>query len=330
MDTLLEVANLRVNFRVYGGVLKVLDGVNFKVGEGEKIGLLGETGCGKTTTMKAVMRILASNAIIPMSSPRSTIFYQKKDVLSLGIRQLQRIRRSSMSMIFQDPTASLNPVFKVGTQLMDVIKYSESEISGKSPSKEETRQRALNILKEVALPDPERIMENYPIQLSGGMRQRVCIAMALVSARTLLIADEPGTSLDVTIQDQILRLLKESVEDRGTSIILISHALGTVKGLADRTYVMYGGSMVEVARTEDVFSKPLHPYTQGLFKAVPKLTGGGIPEGIQGKVPDYLNPPRGCRFSPRCTHTMGICEKNLPPSFRVDESHEVACFLYKE
>lgn len=330
MKPLLEVANLRVSFRVYGGVLKVLDGVNFKVGKGEKIGLLGETGCGKTTTMKAVMRVLASNAIIPMISPRSTIYYQKKDVLSLGIRHLQRIRRSSMSMIFQDPTASLNPVFKVGTQLMDMIKYSESEISGKSPSKGETRQRALNALSEVALPDPERILDNYPIQLSGGMRQRVCIAMALVSARDLLIADEPGTSLDVTIQDQILRLLKELVEDRGTSIILISHALGTVKGLADRTYVMYGGSMVEAARTEDVFSKPLHPYTQGLFRAVPKLTGGGIPEGIQGKVPNYLNPPMGCRFSPRCTHRMDICEKNPPPSFRVGEGHEVACFLYKE
>lgn len=330
MESLLEVTNLHVNFRVFGGVLKVLNGVTFKVMEGEKIGLLGETGCGKTTTMKAIMRILASNAIIPMGSPRSTIRFQKKDILSLGIRQMQRIRRSSMSMIFQDPTASLNPVFKVGTQLMDVIKYSEHEKSGKSPPKEEIKQRAINVLREVALPDPERIMENYPIQLSGGMRQRVCIAMSLVSAGTLLIADEPGTSLDVTIQDQILRLLKVLVEEKGTSIILISHALGTVKGLADRTYVMYGGSMVEVARTEDVFSKSLHPYTQGLFKAVPKLTGGGIPEGIQGKIPDYLNPPKGCRFSPRCTHSMDICKKSIPPSFRVGEDHEVACYLYKE
>lgn len=178
------------------------------------------------------------------------------------------------------------------------------------------------------MPDPERIMNSYPIQLSGGMRQRICIAMALVSATNLLIADEPGTNLDVTIQDQVLRLLGELVEDRGTSIILISHALGAVKGLVDRVYVMYAGSMVEAAKTEDLFSDPLHPYTKALFEAVPKLTGGGIPMGIPGRIPNYLNPPTGCRFNPRCPHAKPECRENAPPFYQIGDGHEVACYLY--
>ncbi|GAI87002.1 unnamed protein product, partial [marine sediment metagenome] len=189
---------------------------------------------------------------------------------------------------------------------------------------------AIQILKEVSLPDPSRVLQNYPVQLSGGMRQRVCIAMALISTNDLLIADEPGTSLDVTIKDQIFRLLKELVIKRNTSIILVSQSLGEVRGMTDRVYVMYAGSMVEVANTNELFSKPLHPYTKGLLAATPRLTGGGIGEGIEGHIPDYLNPPNGCRFIDRCKLSKAICEKGKPPFIKISEDHSVACFLFKE
>ena len=328
MSTLLEVRNLHVSFRIYKGTLRVLNGVDFTVNEKEKVGLIGETGCGKTTTMKTTLGILAGNAEIPAVEPKARVLFKTKDILELNSRELQQIRRRNISMIFQDPTASLNPVFKIGDQIGDVVRYSIRDPKGEELSNKEIKERTIEVLKAVALPDPERIMENYPVQLSGGMRQRVCIAMSLVSAQDLLIADEPGTSLDVTIEDQVLRLLKKLVEERGTSVILISHALGTVKGLADRTYVMYGGNMVEVAKTADLFSDPLHPYTGGLFKAVPQLTGGGVPEGIRGRVLDYLHPPKGCRFIERCNYAMPTCEKNMPQLFKVGNDHEVACFLY--
>ncbi len=325
--SLIEIQDLHVYFQIYEGLLKVLNGVDFIIKKGEKVGLIGETGCGKTTTMKAIMRIL------PMLStriPKGKILFDGKDILEMSQKEIQHVRRRNISMVFQDPTAALNPVFKVGDQLMDVIKYSNIDETGESLSDEEIEAQAIQVLKEVALPDPERMLENYPIQLSGGMRQRVCMAMALVSARDLLIADEPGTNLDVTIQDQILRLLSELVEAKGTSVILISHALGAVRGLVNRVFVMYAGSMIEVAKTDDLFADPLHPYANGLLRAVPKLTGGGIPEGIGGRIPDYLNPPKGCRFFPRCDKAMQICKENKPPFFDVGDAHEVACYLYKE
>lgn len=321
---LLNIENLTVNYRVYEETAKVVINASFRVGKGEKVGLIGESGCGKTTTMRTIMRALPDNAVIEQGK----ILFQEKDILKMNTEEVQNVRRRSISMIFQDPTAALNPVFKVGEQLMDIIMYS-SRSSGKSITKKEMRQQAIEALKNVSLPDPERILENYPIQLSGGMRQRVCIAAALISSGDLLIADEPGTSLDVTIEDQILRLLAHLVESRGTSIILISHALGAVKGMVDRVYVMYAGSMVEVAKTEELFSEPLHPYTESLFKTVPKITGGGIPEPIPGRIPNYFDPPNGCRFHPRCKHAMPICKQEVP-GFRIQGSdHEVACFLFK-
>jgi len=321
-EQLIEIDDLYVNYRIYEGILKVLNSVQFKVGEGEKVGLIGESGCGKTTTMRAIMRILADNAIVP----KGRILYKGNDTLKMSEDEIQTIRREQVSMIFQDPTAALNPVFTVGDQLIDVIRYSTRK---EKLTKKEMRDRAIKVLKDVALPDPDRILKNYPIMLSGGMRQRICIAMSLVSAGDLLIADEPGTNLDVTIQDQILRLIGRVVEERGTSIILISHALGAVKGLVDKVYVMYAGNMVEVAPTEDLFSEPLHPYTRNLFKTVPKLTGGGIPEAIKGRIPDYINPPEGCRFSPRCEHAMPICKKEIPSPKSVEGRRDVACFLYE-
>jgi len=324
---LLEIKNLYVWFKVFGGILKVLDGVNFTVRFGEKVGLIGEMGCGKTTMMKTIMRILP---IPPAIIPEGEILYKGKDILQMRQVEVQQIRKKEISMIFQDPTAALNPVFTIGTQLQDVVRFIER--SGRNIGKEGIRLRAIRALKEVSLPDPERVLQNYPIQLSGGMRQRACISMALISTNELLIADEPGTSLDVTIKDQILRLLKELVEKQKTSIILISHALGTVRSMTDRLYVMYAGSIVEVAKTKDLFAHPLHPYSQGLLAAVPRLTGGGrIGEGIDGRIPEYINPPIGCRFHPRCKQVMPICKIKKPPLFKVDEEdHEVACFLFQK
>jgi len=323
-EELVDIRNLHVYFSIYEGLTKVLNGVNFRIARGEKVGLIGEAGCGKTTTVKSIMKILPTP---PAIIEGGEIFLEGKDVLKMSQQELQTMRRKTVSMIFQDPTAALNPVFKVGDQIGDIIKFSQLALREKV-TKEDIRERTVNVLKEVQMPDPERIMNSYPIQLSGGMRQRICIAMALVSASNLLIADEPGTNLDVTIQDQVLRLLGDLVKERGTSIILISHALGAVKGLVDRVYVMYAGSMVEAAKTADLFSDPLHPYTKALFNAVPKLTGGGIPEGILGRIPNYLNPPPGCRFNPRCPHSMPQCLEGAPPFFNVGESHEVACYLY--
>jgi peptide/nickel transport system ATP-binding protein len=320
---LLEVRDLYVGFDVYGGTLKVLNGAHLTVHEGEKVGLVGETGCGKTTTAKSILRILP---MPPARIFRGEIAFKGKDLLRIGPAELRRVRARGISMIFQDPTAALNPVFTIGEQLLDAIKYSD--LNGKL-SKGEIRERALQALRDVALPDPERILTNYPLQLSGGMRQRICIAMALATESELLIADEPTTSLDVTIQDQVLRLLGDLVQKKGTSTILITHSLGIVREWTDRVYVMYAGVMVEAALTRELFAQPLHPYTQGLMKAVPKLTGEGIAEGIPGRIPDYLHPPSGCRFHPRCPHVMPVCRKEPPPVFEAEREHQVACFLYE-
>jgi peptide/nickel transport system ATP-binding protein len=321
-EPLLEIKDLYVQFDVYGGTLKVVDGVSFVVQKGQKVGLVGETGCGKTTTMKAILRIL------PMPPARiagGEIYFKGQDILRMGQSQLRKVRGEGISMIFQDPTAALNPVFTVGQQLSAVVKYS---MEGKKLSKKEIREQALIPLREVSLPDPERMLDSYPVQLSGGMRQRVCIAMALVASRELLIADEPGTSLDVTIEDQILRLLHGLVEDKNVSVILITHTLGVVRQMTDRVYVMYAGNMVEVAGTQELFANPSHPYTHGLMEAVPRLTGGGVSDGIPGRIPEYISPPTGCRFHPRCLQAMDICRQKKPAFYALGDDHEVACFLY--
>ncbi len=322
---LLDIKDLYVHFDVFGGTLKVLDGVNFTVYSGEKVGLVGETGCGKTTTMKSVLRVLP---MPPARIPGGAIYFKGRDILKMGTGELGRVRGEGISMVFQDPTAALNPVFTIGQQLGAVVRYSLA--GDKRLSRKESHQWAVMALKEVALPDAERLLKNYPFQLSGGMRQRVCIAMALVGNRELIIADEPGTSLDVSIQDQILRLLHRLVEEKDVSVILITHTLGVVRETTDRVYVMYAGNMVEAAATEELFAKPLHPYTHGLMDAVPKLTGGGIADGIPGRIPDYLNPPDGCRFHPRCDRVMEVCRQEKPRFYRVSDNHEVACFLYRE
>ncbi|NIA10371.1 MAG: ATP-binding cassette domain-containing protein [Nitrospiraceae bacterium] len=320
-ERLLSIEDLHVEFKVYEGHLRVLNGVHLAVRPGERVGLVGEAGCGKTTTMKCVLRILQAP---PGKITAGQVLFHNRDVLTLGNQEMQRVRGHGISMIFQDPTAALNPVFTIGDQLMSVIRYGSHD----SLSTKEIHKRAIAVLREVQLPDAERIFSNYSVQLSGGMRQRVCVAMALSTEPELLIADEPTTSLDVTIQDQVLRLLHVLVEQHGTSVIFITHSLGVVREMADWVYVMYAGSIVEGASKEELFSNPLHPYTLGLMSALPKLTGGGMAEGIPGRIPDYLDPPTGCRFHPRCLRAMPQCSKQQPPQTVINEKHEVACFLY--
>lgn len=321
-ELLLDVQDLVVHFRVYGGYLKVLDGVTLQVRPQEKVGLVGETGCGKTTTMKTIMGILPQP---PGVIRAGRILFRGKDVLSMRPQELEHLRRSGISMIFQDPTAALNPVFTVGEQLEDAIRYALGRKDHVS-----IRERAIAALQSVALPDPLRILESYPVQLSGGMRQRVCIALALACPKDLLIADEPGTSLDVTIQDQILRLIHRLAEERKMAVILISHSLGVIREWTERVYVMYAGTIVEEAKTQELFAQPLHPYTRALMACVPKLTGEGIAGGIPGRIPDYFDPPPGCRFHPRCPQAMDICRQKKPGFFAVSENHRVACFLFRE
>lgn len=321
-NPLLDIRDLHVWYRVYGGTLKVLNGVNFSVEMGERVGLVGETGCGKTTTMKAVLRILPNSAVIPQGE----ILVHGKDVLKMNSRELHDLRGRGLSMIFQDPTAALNPVFTIGQQLSDVIRYSTGSLNNEMKDR---REIALRALREARLPDPERMLDSYPVQLSGGMRQRVCIAFAIATARDLLIADEPTTNLDVTIQDQVLRLIRDLVEQKGTSLILITHALGLAREMTNRVYVMYAGNMIEVSGTEELFQNPLHPYTLGLLASMPRLTGGGFAEGIPGRIPDYRDPPLGCRFHPRCPRAFAPCSKSQPPFFYVGSGHRVACFLYQ-
>ena len=324
-ETLLDIRNLHVGFRIFEGFLKVLNAVYLTVKVGERVGLVGETGCGKTTTVKSILRVLP---VPPAQVTDGEINYRGRNILAMDKRQMQALRRHELTAIFQDPLQSLNPVFTIGTQLRDIVKDSAIG-QGKRLSRRAVEARCIEALRETGMPDPERIMTNYPGQLAGGMRQRVCIAEALSTTARFLLADEPTTNLDVTIQDQILRKLDELVEEKNTSVLMITHSLGVVMDLTERVYIMYAGSMVEEGRTEDLFAQPLHPYSQGLMKSVPKLTGEGISDGIPGRIPNYLDPPVGCRFHPRCEHVMPVCRTQKPPLFDVENGRQVACFLYR-
>lgn len=326
-DKLLDVRDLCVSYMTYEGKLKVVDGLNLEVRHGEKVGLVGETGCGKTTTMRAIMGILPKPA---GQVDSGEIFFKGKDIYKMKKKEIQNIRGVAITAIFQNPTAALNPVFTIGQQLYDVIRSQEWRKSGRRLSKKEIHEKAVKALTEASLHDPERLLSNYPVQLSGGMKQRVCIALAMVSDAELLIADEPGTALDVTIQDQILRLSMFLMTKRNTATLYIEHSLGVIREWMDRVYVMYAGRTVEVAKAADIFRSPQHPYTQGLLEAVPKLTGGGIAQGIPGRVPEYIQPPTGCRFHPRCDHKKDICSGERPPFFDLGDEHKVACYHVKK
>lgn len=322
---LLEVRDLSLDFRVFKGILKVLDRVNFRVGPKEKVGLVGESGCGKSTLLRAITMSFPINTT---SILKGEILFKGRNILKMDKAEVQEIRRKEISIVFQDPVAALNPVFSIGSQIKAIIKYSLGR--EKNLTKAEIKACAIEGLRKVMIPDPARILKNYPIQLSGGMCQRICIAMALLSSLSLIVADEPGTNLDATINEEVLRLLDNRVEEKGISIVLVSHDLGIVKNITNRTYIMYSGNIVEVEKTKELFTNPLHPYSQGLVACVPKLTGEGIPKEIPGNIVNYFNPPKGCRFYPRCIYKMPICKVKRPPLFKVGETHRVACWLYKK
>jgi len=324
---ILDIRDLCVSYMTYEGKLKVVDGLNLEVRYGEKVGLVGETGCGKTTTMRAILDILPKPA---GQVDSGEIIFKGKDITKMKSKEIERIRGIDITAIFQNPTAALNPVFTIGQQLFDVIRSQEKRKTGKRLSEKEIQKRAVKALTEAALHDPERLLTNYPVQLSGGMKQRVCIALAMVSDAEMLIADEPGTALDVTIQDQILRLSMFLMTKRNTATLYIEHSLGVIREWMDRVYVMYAGRTVEVAKSADIFRSSQHPYTRGLLEAVPKLTGGGIAKGIAGRVPEYIRPPTGCRFHPRCDYRMDICSKERPPYFDLGNEHKVACYHVKK
>lgn len=315
---ILSIKDLSLQYNVYGGSLKVLNRVSIDLWHGKSVGLVGESGCGKTTTLRSMLHILPPIAQITSGSA----LYNGKDIYSMNQNELQNFRRNDAGMIFQDPTAALNPVFTIGDQLMSALKYS---VAGNAPKKE-LKNLAAEALNSVSLPDAQRILKQYPFQLSGGMRQRVCIAMALAAGKNILLADEPGTSLDVTIQDQILRLIRQLVDEKGMSVVMVSHSLGVIREVASYVYVMYSGTIVEKGETSDVFNRPAHPYTMALMSCLPKLTGTGIAKGIPGRITDYLNPPEGCRFSTRCTYAIERCNTEQPRLLDMGGGHEVACF----
>ena len=322
-ETILEIKNLKLWFKVYQGYSKVLDGVNLTVHKGEKVGIVGEAGCGKTTTVKSILGIVPEGQYV---IPEGEILYKGNDVLKMSNKELGHVRSSEISMIYQEPAAALNPVFTIGQQMMEVVKNSAQ---GKGKKKAEQKEMVLSAIRDVFIPDPERIFDYYPVQLSGGMKQRICIAMAIMTQRDMMIADEPGTALDVTIQDQVHKTLNRLVEERDMSLIMITHSLGVARELTDSINVMYAGTVVESAPTAEVFRNTLHPYTIGLMAAVPKLAGGGIQAGIYGSIPDYLYPPKGCRFAPRCPRATDACRAEKPQLIDVGNGHKVACFHVK-
>lgn len=321
-DIILEVRDLSVSFNVYGNISHVLDGVSFKVKNGERVGLVGESGCGKTTTLKAILNILPKNAIVNSGE----VLFEGQNVFKMGYAKLTSMRRTGAGMIFQDPSSALNPVFNIKKQFITALKYAKP----KNTPSQVLHDIAVDALNSVMLPDAERIMKSFPFQLSGGMKQRVCIAMTIAAGRQLILADEPGTSLDVTIQDQILRLINQLVLEKYLSVVMVSHSLGVIRESTSYVNIMYAGIVVESGETDEVFHNPKHPYTVALMSCVPKLTGEGVSEGIPGRVPDYRVPPQGCRFSPRCLYAHEICHTKKPPHLEFSPGHWVSCYFAKE
>lgn len=331
-ETILEIKDLKVNFKSFEGVAQVLNGVNIKLKKGEVISLVGESGCGKSVTVRSILGLVPSP---PANYVRGDIVFEGKSMLNLSEKEWQKIRGDGISMVFQDPMTSLNPVFTIGEQLIDVYMWQGKQNTWSiSPKKkkelrEKGRARAIELLKKMRIPDPEAMLDRYPVELSGGMRQRIIIALSLVHTPKLLIADEPGTALDVSVQDQILIELKRLVEMEGISMIFITHNLGVARMVSDRVYVMYAGEVVEEAPTAKLFTKSYHPYTSGLFSSIPKLNGE-MGDGIDGRIPDFLNPPEGCRFYDRCSKRIDVCKTTRPSFVAVQEGQNVACHLYME
>ncbi|BAJ62174.1 ABC transporter ATP-binding protein [Anaerolinea thermophila] len=322
---LLEVKNLKTYFFTEDGVVKAVDGVDFHVNQGEVLGLVGESGCGKSVTSLSIMRLLG----VPGKVVDGEIYFAGQDLLKLPESEMVKMRGNRMSMIFQQPQSSLNPVFTVGDQVAEVLMIHQNL------GKEAAWNRAVELLAMVGIPDPARKAKAFPHEMSGGQAQRVMIAMALALAPELLIADEPTTALDVTIQAQILDLIQEMREKLGTSVILITHDLGIIAEMAHRVAVMYAGRIVEEASVKELFENPMHPYTKGLIASIPIL--GKVTdrlEVIPGSVPNLINLPPGCRFAPRCRlreqYGLEICTRDEPELVEVKPGHKVRCWLYAD
>lgn len=335
-DPVVDVSDLHVHFDTYEGRHKVLNGVDLTIEEGETVALVGETGCGKSVTASTIMGMLPQP---PGEITQGTIHYRGTELLS-SPDQHEELQSEDMSMIFQDPMTHLSPVFTIGNMMADILTYQDNRnaswvdiiknyLGRDTDRDEEIRQRSLELLERLQIPDAEGVLDRYPMELSGGMRQRVMIALALLNEPSFLIADEPTTALDVTVQEQIIDLFKDRVLDGNLSMLYITHNLGVARELADRIYVMYAGTIVESGKTEELFDSPMHPYTKGLIDSIPKLTDFDR-SGIPGTIPDYTNPPSGCRFHPRCPAAMqGTCNKEIPPDVQIDD-HEIHCHLYEQ
>jgi oligopeptide/dipeptide ABC transporter ATP-binding protein len=318
VSALLEVIDLHLEFKTTRGQLKALNGMSFDVQPGETFGLVGETGCGKTVTGLSILRLLPRSAAITGGK----VVFNEIDLLSLSRREIEAMRGSQIAMIFQDPSTSLNPVFSIGSQIERVVRRH------KDATRREAVARAADTLAAVGLPDVERILASYPHQLSGGMQQRVMIAMALSCNPRLLIADEPTTALDVTIQAQILKLLGDLQKSFSLSMILITHNLGIIAQTCDRLAVLYGGRVAESGSTRDIFNHPQHPYTIGLMNAIPRPGGRGRKmSSIPGTVPTNPGEMTGCTFAPHCGNAMPRCSLEVPPLFLLGGNHASACFL---
>jgi peptide/nickel transport system ATP-binding protein len=345
-ESLLQVNNVKLDFHTYAGEVKALDGVTFTVRKGEAFGLVGESGCGKSVTALTIVGLLPENARVTDGE----IILSGMNLLTISNDEMRKIRASQIAMVFQDPTTFLNPVLTISEQLDEVfllnpiriarvasgkekseVKDEQIKHLSKSQQKRIAKGLSIDVLKQVRLADPERILKQYPHELSGGMRQRCMIAMALARNPDLFIADEITTALDVTIQAQILELLRELKRDFQGSTLLITHDLGVVAELCDRVAVMYAGNIVELGGVKELFANPLHPYTRGLMRAIPMI-GRKMDrlETIPGAVPDLIYPPSGCRFHPRCPNAFEKCQLVKPELLDVGKGHTVACHLYGE
>ncbi len=320
MEKLLEVKNLHTSFFTHLGEVKAVRGTNFEVHKGEILGIVGESGSGKSVTALSVIGLIEH----PGKIVKGEVIFEGKNLVGLSKSEMSTIRGSEISMIFQDPMTSLNPVFTIKNQMVEIIKRHQKV------STADALKIAINKLEMVGIPQAAKRINSYPHEFSGGMRQRAMIAMALSCNPKLLIADEPTTALDVTIQAQILDILRKLSKEIDTSIIIITHDLGVIAETCKNLIVMYGGLIMEKGTVDDIFHSPQHPYTNGLMQSIPKMhkkdNSRLVP--IPGSPPDLMNPPKGCPFSPRCKHVMKICVEKLPPTYKIDEGHESTCWLF--
>ncbi|MBZ6484095.1 ABC transporter ATP-binding protein [Priestia aryabhattai] len=322
MEKMIQIKNLHVQFSTYGGQVQAVRGVSFDLHKGETLAIVGESGCGKSVTSQSIMRLIPTP---PGKITSGSILFKGQDLTKLSEKKMRDIRGADISMIFQDPMTALNPTLRVGEQIAENIMQHENI------SKEKAKEKAFEMLELVGIPNPKERLKQYPHEFSGGMRQRIIIAMALVCNPEVLIADEPTTALDVTIQAQILELFKDIQQKTDVSIVLITHDLGVVAQVADRIAVMYAGKIVEIGTRRDIFYTPQHPYTKGLLRSVPRLDlyeSELVP--IAGSPPDLFAPPSGCSFAPRCPYVMEVCDRMYPVSTKLKESHQVHCWLQDE